>query len=85
MKVMLYTALYMASTRTQVYLTKEQRAKLDELARREDKTLAELIREAVDRYLAEERPDVEEALRRTFGISPDFEVPDRSEWNRDFD
>jgi metal-responsive CopG/Arc/MetJ family transcriptional regulator len=80
----LYTALYMASTRTQVYLTKEQRAKLDALARREDKTLAELIREAVDRYL-EEPPDRDAVLKRTFGVAPDFEVPDRSEWNRSLD
>ncbi len=75
----------MSATRTQIYLTKEQRAKLDELARREDKSLAQLIREAVDRYLETERPDVEEVLRRTFGAAPDFQVPDRSEWNRDFD
>lgn len=75
----------MSATRTQIYLTKEQRAKLDELARREDKTLAQLIREAVDRYLEEEQPDLQEILRSTFGVAPDFEVPDRSEWNRDVD
>ncbi|MGQ0669299.1 MAG: ribbon-helix-helix protein, CopG family [Actinomycetota bacterium] len=75
----------MSATRTQIYLTKEQRAKLDARARREEKSLAELIREAVDRYLEEERPDPKEVLRRTFGIAPDFEVPDRSEWNRSFD
>jgi len=75
----------MSATRTQIYLTKEQRAKLDALGKREEKTLAALIREAVDRYLEEERPDPEEILRRTFGIAPDFEVPDRSEWNRSFD
>ena len=82
---MLYTALYMASTRTQIYLTKEQRAKLDALAKREDKSLAELIREAVDRFLDEAPPDRDEVLRETFGIAPDFEVPPRSEWNRTFD
>ncbi len=82
---MLYTALYMASTRTQIYLTKEQRAKLDARARREDRSLAELIREAVDRFLDEEPPDRDEILKRTFGISPDFEVPPRGEWNRTFD
>jgi metal-responsive CopG/Arc/MetJ family transcriptional regulator len=82
----MYTALYMASTRTQIYLTREQRAKLDALAKREDKSLAEVIREAVDRYLEEEpRSDRDEILKKTFGISPDFEVPPRSEWNRTFD
>jgi hypothetical protein len=70
---------------TQVYLTKEQRAKLDALAKREDKSLAGLIREAVDRFLDEEPPDRDEVLKMTFGIAPDFEVPPRSEWNRNFD
>ena len=54
---MLYMLLYavrtMASTRTQIYLTAEQRERLDELAKRERKTLAQLIREAVDRFLQE--------------------------------
>lgn len=75
----------MSATRTQIYLTEDQRARLDALARRENKTLAQLIREAVDRYLEVDRPDPEAVLRRTFGIAPDFEVPDRSEWNRSFD
>ncbi len=82
---MLYTLLYMASTRTQIYLTREQRAKLDALAKREDKTLAQLIREAVDRFLEVEPPDRDEVLKRTFGIAPDFHVPSRSEWDRSFD
>ena len=66
----------------------EQSAKaaLEWLAEREGKTLAQLIREAVDRYLQEEREltdaEVEEILRSTFGIAPDFEVPPRSEWDR---
>jgi metal-responsive CopG/Arc/MetJ family transcriptional regulator len=76
--------LDMAATRTQVYLTKEQRAKLDELGRRGQRTLAELIREAVDRYLEEERRvDPNQALETTFGACPNLEIPDRGEWNRD--
>lgn len=81
---MLYTALDMASTRTQIYLTKAQRAKLDELARREDKSLAELIREAVDLYLERGSVDLRRALNETFGACPDLEVPDRSEWDRGY-
>ena len=77
--------MYMASTRTQIYLTKEQRARLDARALREDKTLAELIREAVDRYLEQEPPNRDEILKKTFGSMPDLEVPPRSEWNRSFD
>lgn len=83
---MLYTALYMATTRTQIYLTKEQRAKLDAKAKREEKTLAELIREAVDRYLDTEPSTVDRdrILAETFGAIPDLEVPPRSEWDRGY-
>jgi hypothetical protein len=76
----MYTALYMASTRTQIYLTQEQRERLDALARRDGRSLAELIREAVDDYLEQAAPDPTRALRNTFGIAPDFEVPSRDEW-----
>lgn len=51
----------MASARTQVYLSDEQRAKLDLLMKREKKSLAHLIREAVDAYLAQALPDPDEA------------------------
>jgi hypothetical protein len=78
---MLYTALDMAATRTQIYLTLEQRTRLDALGEQEGKGLAELIREAVDRYLAE-RPDPAAALEQTFGSLPDLAVPDRREWER---
>ncbi|MCI0634273.1 MAG: ribbon-helix-helix domain-containing protein [Actinobacteria bacterium] len=76
----------MPSTRTQIYLTAEQRTKLDALAKREHKTLAELIREAVDLYL-EARPDskaLDMILAETFGAIPDLEVPPRSEWDRGY-
>ena len=80
---MLYTALYMASMRTQVYFTAEQREALDELARREHSSLAGVVRRAVDRYLAQGSVDVAAALDATFGAVPDLEVPSRDEWDRD--
>jgi predicted DNA-binding protein len=73
--------MYMAATRTQVYLTADQRERLDRLVRRRGVSLAHLIREALDRYLAESEPDLEEALRSTFGSMPDLEVPSREEWD----
>lgn len=79
---MLYTALYMPSTRTQIYLTDEQRRRLDVRGRRTGAPMARLIREAVDAYLADDRPDVEAALDDTFGALPDLELPDRDEWDR---
>ncbi len=78
---MLYTALYMASTRTQVYLTDEQRRLLDEVARREHRSMAALVREALDRYLSEVTVDPAAALESTFGLMPDLEVPPRDEWD----
>jgi len=74
----------MAATRTQIYLTKGQRERLNELARRDDKSLAELIREAVDLYLDRGSVDLRTALHETFGACPDLEVPGRSEWDRGY-
>ncbi len=78
----MYTALYMAATRTQVYLTPEQRARLDEIRVRDGRSLAELVREALDAYLFEAAPDVDGTLRETAGALPHLEVPGRREWER---
>lgn len=78
----LYTALYMPSMRTQIYLTDDQRRRLDARTRRTGAPMARMIREAVDAYLADDRPDVEAALSETFGALPDLELPDRDEWDR---
>jgi hypothetical protein len=79
---MLYTALYMASTRTQIYLTDDQRRRLDARGRRTGAPMARMIREAVDAYLVDDRPDVEAILDETFGTLPELELPDRDEWDR---
>jgi hypothetical protein len=79
---MLYTVLYMAARRTQIYLTAEQRKRLDERRRRERRTLAELVREAVDAYLTDRSVDPSTALNSTFGALPKLEVPSRDEWER---
>jgi hypothetical protein len=78
----LYTVLYMASTRTQIYLTAEQRAAIDAKIKREGKSLAWIVREALDQYLAPRPDDFEAILDRTFGTIPDLEVPPRTEWDR---
>ena len=82
---MLYTALYMASTRTQIYLTDDQRRRLDARGKRSGQPLARMIREAVDAYLANDRPDVDALLDETFGTLPEMETPGRDEWERDAD
>jgi len=81
----LYTALYMASTRTQIYLTEDQRRRLDAKGRRTGAPLARMIREAVDVYLADDRPDADAALDETFGTLPELELPTRDEWDRGAD
>jgi len=72
----------MASVRTQIYLTDDQRKRLDLRGRRTGAPMARMIREAVDTYLADDKPDVEAALDETFGTIPDLVVPARSEWDR---
>ena len=72
----------MASTRTQIYLTEEQRRRLDAKGRRSGAPLARMIREAVDAYLVDEQPDPDAALEAAFGTLPTLELPDRDEWDR---
>ena len=70
------------ATRTQIYLTERQRARLDEVGRQEGKSLAELIREAIDVFLGGAKPDPRAALKTTFGAAPRLSVPSRDEWDR---
>ena len=72
----------MSATRTQVYLTEEQRRRIDALAEDEGVTMAEIIRRALDLYLEDEAPDPELALATTFGAAPEATVPSRDEWAR---
>lgn len=77
---LLYTVLYMAATRTQIYLSAEQRRRLDDHGRRTGEPLAQMIREAVDAYLGADETAVAEAFDETFGTLPELELPDRDEW-----
>lgn len=72
----------MPATRTQVYLTVEQRRRLDEMCRLKGVSLAEAVREAVDQYIAGAGDACDEALDETFGKAPRIEVPSRDEWDR---
>lgn len=71
----------MPATRTQVYLTEEQRRLIDEIAQAEGVSLAEVVRRALDVYLDAER-DPARALAATFGGDPDAHAPDRDQWDR---
>lgn len=74
----------MSATRTQVYFTQDQRRRLDALAKRDGKTLAGVVREAVDAYTAQAAPDLQVVLDQAFGSMPDLEVPGRGEWDRGY-
>lgn len=71
-----------AATRTQIYLTDEQRRRIDEVTRAEGVTLAEVVRRAVDDYLEKGDVDARASLAATFGVDPGATYPDRSEWDR---
>ena len=70
--------VYMA-TRTQIYLTDEQRARLRERARANGVPMSQLIRDAIDSLLSGE-----DDLEATFGSSPGIgnRTPLRSEWDQ---
>ncbi|MPZ13393.1 MAG: ribbon-helix-helix domain-containing protein [Chloroflexi bacterium] len=72
----------MSATRTQLYLTIEQRRRIDEISRATGVTLAEVVRRAVDAYLDREYTDPSVALAPTFGADPDATYPTRGEWDR---
>ena len=74
----------MSAQRTQVYFTEEQRRRLDARAHREGKTLAAVVREAVDAYVTDEPVDLAVVLDETFGSMPELEVPRRGEWDRGY-
>ncbi len=71
----------MSSTRTQIYLTDEQRQRIDRVAAAKGVTMAQLIRDAVDEYLDDE-PDPDTALSSTFGADPAASAPPRDTWQR---
>jgi predicted DNA-binding protein len=71
----------MSSTRTQIYLTDEQRRRIDRVAESKGLTMAAVVRRAVDDYLDDE-PDAELTLVATFGAAPEADVPSRDDWQR---
>lgn len=73
--------MYMTATRTQIYLTTDQRRGIDALARMAGVSMAEIIRRAVDLYL-DRYTDAGPALQATFGAIPDAVAPSRDEWAR---
>ena len=65
--------------RTHIYLSEEQRARIDEVAERTHSTMAEVVRRAIDAYVQSEND-----LDATFGSAVGLRasVPSRDEWDR---
>lgn len=65
--------------RTQIYLTDEQRTRLDAIAAQRQLTMAEVVRRALDSYL-----EADDDLDASFGGAPGLRdlVPGRDEWDR---
>ncbi|MCW2962168.1 MAG: hypothetical protein JWM90_2555 [Thermoleophilia bacterium] len=81
----MYNVMYMGALRTQIYLSEDQRAKIDELTARTGQSLAEVVRAALDAYLpAETMAEYRAFLDEVAGKYPDFAVPPRSEWDRGY-
>jgi hypothetical protein len=72
----------MAAVRTQVYLTAEQRRRIDEVMDASGESLAEIVGKALDQYLAVQSESAASALAGTFGVDPAAKAPDRDEWKR---
>jgi ribbon-helix-helix CopG family protein len=71
----------MSAIRTQIYLTEEQRRRIDQVADAEGLAMAEIIRRALDQYLGDDI-NTKTALSTTFGADPTATAPSRDEWRR---
>lgn len=70
----------MSATRTQIYLRPSQRRRLDEIAGARGASLASVVREAVELYIAQAPVDPTTALESTFGAAPEAQLPKRDDW-----
>lgn len=71
----------MTTLRIQLYLTPELRVQADKLCRQNDRSLSDLVRDALRMYV-DAQADRDGALMHTFGSLPDLSLPSRTEWNR---
>lgn len=62
-----------------MYLTAEQRQRLDVLTKATGLTLAQVIRRALDEYLATQHADVDAALAETYGADTEAMTPSRDD------
>lgn len=72
--------------RTQIYLTKQQKEKLDMLSQTSGRSQSELIREAIDHFLVLNHPEKGNDIMAAFGIWKDRDdLPDFDELRKGWD
>jgi predicted RNA binding protein with dsRBD fold (UPF0201 family) len=69
--------------RTQIYLTKEQKKVLKTIAIQKHAPLAEVVREAVELYIAEQKPSATESISRARGLWKDREDLDAATYEKE--
>lgn len=69
--------------RTQIYLTKEQKKVLKTIATQKHAPLAEVVREAVELYIAEQKPSATERISRARGLWKDRKDLDALAYERE--
>ncbi|MDD3925396.1 MAG: hypothetical protein PHT33_01920 [bacterium] len=64
--------------RTQLYLTPEQKKAVVEIGRTKSMTMAEVVREAVEQYIVNEKHDYQvKVIKETFGAISGLDVEER--------
>ncbi len=69
--------------RTQIYLTREQKNALKGIAAQKHTALAEVVREAVEQYIAEQKPSATERIGRARGLWKDRQDLDAAVYERE--
>ncbi len=69
--------------RTQIYLTREQKKALKTIAIQKQAPLAEVVREAVELYIAEQKPSATERISRAEGLWKDRKDLDAAAYERE--
>ncbi|MCG2590697.1 CopG family transcriptional regulator [Rhodohalobacter sulfatireducens] len=73
--------------RTQIYITKEEKEALDKLSKERNTTKSNIIREAIDQYVADKETEKKKTIMNFAGIWKDKkDIPDvrelRKGWGR---
>lgn len=69
--------------RTQIYLTREQKKALKTIAAQKQTPLAEVVREAVEQYIAEQKPSAAERMEKASGLWKDRQELDSAAYERE--